>query len=85
NTRTMLFFNFLNRNITDEFQPLFEIICISEAFFLLVFPAVAIPILQAVWRTTSYHRNIRLHVVVFIIFALIYTLARIIILCHQYF
>ncbi|GMS94976.1 hypothetical protein PENTCL1PPCAC_17151, partial [Pristionchus entomophagus] len=81
--RTMLIVQFLNRSITDQFRPYFEIIYVFEFFFLLLFPVVAIRIMQATWRTTSYHRNIRLRIIVSSVLAIAYTSARVFILFHQ--
>lgn len=71
--RTIFLTNFLNRNITDDFRPYFEFIYVLEvrteiinlyqiylpqAFFLIIFPFICIPIMHAGWKTTSYHRNV---------------------------
>ncbi|GMT22790.1 hypothetical protein PFISCL1PPCAC_14087, partial [Pristionchus fissidentatus] len=91
--------NWLKRNQTDEFFPLFEIIYAFELFFIVLALFIGPLILAAAFKSTSLNRNVsntffastkniilqfRLHIFFGVLHTCVYISSRLIVMVHQY-
>ncbi|KAF8375641.1 hypothetical protein PRIPAC_82070 [Pristionchus pacificus] len=80
----MFLVNFLNREITDPYFPLYEIIFITEIIVLTFSIMLGITLILPICRH-RYHLNIRLRVLFSLIQGFIYPISRIVVIFHQYY